>query len=962
MADGQVVYEIVGDASNVNKTVKQVTNNIQSESKKWDQAAGQATGSIEKSFSSMAGKIVASLAAAGVASTLINWGKAAIDAASDLAEVQNVVDTVFGDGANQIETWAKKAGQQFGLTETQAKKFTSTLGAMMKSSGLAGNEIINMSTDLAGLAADMASFYNLDFETAFEKIRSGISGETMPLKQLGINMSVANLEAFALAQGLKKTFSEMDQGEQTMLRYQYLMQATSDAQGDFAKTADGFANAQRRIESSMDSIKTSVGKILLPAVENAVAGIANFLSHIASGMMPEKTIFDEFNEAEIDTQTKLSEIQATYDSAKDLIKILKEIEQETVTLGDGTTISLDKLFADIGNIEKNGGDVRGYIESLGLDVDYVVEKYNEWKEATRQLTSLVPSLTNQIDAETGAIKGGTDALSKNLEEWKKNEENKVYWAEYYAKAEAVARAKGEQAGLQITAKARQLAAERAKQQYESALSGMNVAAGVDIETIDVSQIDNGVEKLQNLQNLENNYVRLQNEADQAQKKAADSANDLADAEALLADELKATKELTGETLELQKKKAEEAGDATKYAGKSAEEWKKALEGAPKAAEAIKAVTDYFKGVRDATEQAVNSTVKGFEKITTEYDALLQKQGELRKENGDAEMKYFTEVASLRKKFGESWMEDLQKLGEESKEWKELSDKEKEAYNALVKLKNEQKEVNDELERYSPKGMMESLESQKKFMQDYLDNLKKAREYGLSDELIASLSDGSTESASMLAGLVAGGKDAAKEVDALYQEVQSQKKGFVDSLTEQKLAADETFKGLVKTAQEAMDGLDMGEAAFKAMGSTVTGIAAGIRDHVPEVQQAVNELISALSPLTALGFSYGFNTGWFQLKLNGSNEKGLDYVPFDGYLSELHEGEGVLTAEENRIWQRFKNGDASGRNVDYETLGNVMRDNVHAGGNVYLDGRTVGQVLSGIQGQSYRNLQRSGWQG
>ena len=152
-ADGQVVFEITGDSRNVNQTIKKVTSDIQSESKKWDQAAGKATGDIEKSFATMAGNIVGSLAAAGIGSILLNWGKAAVDAASDLAEVQNVVDTVFGDGANQIENWAKKAGQQFGLTETQAKKFTSTLGAMMKSSGIAGNEITQMSTDLAGLVS-----------------------------------------------------------------------------------------------------------------------------------------------------------------------------------------------------------------------------------------------------------------------------------------------------------------------------------------------------------------------------------------------------------------------------------------------------------------------------------------------------------------------------------------------------------------------------------------------------------------------------------------------------------------------------------------------------------------------------------------------------------------------------------------------------------------------------------------
>jgi hypothetical protein len=273
MADGQVVFEIKGDASNVNQTVKQVTGNIQQESKKWDQAVSDATDSAGKSFSNW--KLAATAAVTAIGAALVNFGKQAIQTASDLQEVQNVVDTVFGSGANQIEAWAKKAGTQFGLTELQAKKFTSTLGAMMKSSGLAGDEIISMSTDLAGLAADMASFYNLDFETAFEKIRSGISGETMPLKQLGINMSVANLEAYALAQGLNKTFSEMSQGEQTMLRYQYLMQATSDAQGDFAKTADSFENAKRTITTALNTISatisTKIGVIVITILSPVTA-------------------------------------------------------------------------------------------------------------------------------------------------------------------------------------------------------------------------------------------------------------------------------------------------------------------------------------------------------------------------------------------------------------------------------------------------------------------------------------------------------------------------------------------------------------------------------------------------------------------------------------------------------------------------------------------------------------------
>ena len=163
--------------------------------------------------------------------------KQAIDYASDLAEVQNVVDVTFGNAAQQINEWSQAALKVYGINEVTAKQYTGTMGAMLKSSGLAGNAVVDMSMNLTALAADMASFYNLDTDVAFEKIRSGISGETEPLKQLGINMSVVNLEAYAMTQGITESYSEMSQAEQTALRYSYLLQATADAQGDFARTS-----------------------------------------------------------------------------------------------------------------------------------------------------------------------------------------------------------------------------------------------------------------------------------------------------------------------------------------------------------------------------------------------------------------------------------------------------------------------------------------------------------------------------------------------------------------------------------------------------------------------------------------------------------------------------------------------------------------------------------------------------
>ena len=211
-------------------------------------------------------------------SEFANFTKEGIDLASDLEEVQNVVDTTFGDGSNQIEQFAKSAATSFGMSELSAKQFTGTIGAMFKSMGIADDEIVNMSTGIAGLAGDMASFYNLAPDEAFEKLRSGISGETEPLKQLGINMSVANLEAYALAQGITTAYKNMSQAEQATLRYNYIMQATADAQGDFAKTSGSYANQQRILQLNIENLSASLGQKLLPTINGFTTALNGLLS------------------------------------------------------------------------------------------------------------------------------------------------------------------------------------------------------------------------------------------------------------------------------------------------------------------------------------------------------------------------------------------------------------------------------------------------------------------------------------------------------------------------------------------------------------------------------------------------------------------------------------------------------------------------------------------------------------
>ncbi len=226
------------------------------------------------------GRLAKAIGLVMIARKALDTIKTGIDYASDLAEVQNVVDVTFGSATEAINSWSKECLAAYGMNEVSAKRYAGTIGAMLKSSGLAGDAIVDMSKDMVGLAGDMASFYNLDLETAFEKIRSGISGETEPLKQLGINMSVANLEAYALSQGITTAYNEMSQAEQVMLRYNYLMSTTADAQGDFARTQDSYANQTRLLSESWLEFTGIMAEQLLPVLTTIVSWLNNIVAFL----------------------------------------------------------------------------------------------------------------------------------------------------------------------------------------------------------------------------------------------------------------------------------------------------------------------------------------------------------------------------------------------------------------------------------------------------------------------------------------------------------------------------------------------------------------------------------------------------------------------------------------------------------------------------------------------------------
>lgn len=194
---------------------------------------------------------------------LTDFGKSCLKLGSDLAEVQNVVDVTFPNMTAQVDKFAKSASQSFGLSETMAKRFTGTFGAMAKAFGFSEEQAYNMGSSLTKLAGDVASFYNLSQDEAYTKLKSVFTGETESLKDLGVVMTQTALDSYALANGFGKTTAKMSEAEKVALRYSFVQNQLAAAQGDFARTSGSWANQVRILTLQFDSLKAAIGQGLI---------------------------------------------------------------------------------------------------------------------------------------------------------------------------------------------------------------------------------------------------------------------------------------------------------------------------------------------------------------------------------------------------------------------------------------------------------------------------------------------------------------------------------------------------------------------------------------------------------------------------------------------------------------------------------------------------------------------------
>ena len=305
------------------------------------------------SIKSALGGIGKALAGIFAISKIMEFVKACTEMASDVQEVQNVVDTAFGDMKQDMEDFADTAIEKFGISALTAKRTGSTYMSMARGMGLVGEDASKMSLNLTALSADMASFYNQSQDVTALALNSVFTGETETLKKYGIVMTQVNLEEYARTKGITKSIQAMTQQEQTLLRYNYVMEQTRLAQGDFAKTGDSWANQTRKLSENFKELQVEFGKafvqigtLFVPILNKVIDGLkviaqlaqkaANWIAVMITGEELQTDTSDQIAQS-VENQEELTEaVEDTNKAVKNSTASFFEMNQISQATGNAT--------------------------------------------------------------------------------------------------------------------------------------------------------------------------------------------------------------------------------------------------------------------------------------------------------------------------------------------------------------------------------------------------------------------------------------------------------------------------------------------------------------------------------------------------------------------------------------------------------------------------------------------------
>lgn len=218
----------------------------------------------------------------GAAFAAVGYGmKQALDAAVDLGESANAVSVIFGEGSDAVLKFGKNSATAVGLSNAEFNQLAANTGAVLKATGKDMGVVADMTTELSVRAADMASVYNTDVQTAMNAIRSGLIGQSEPLRALGVIMTEAEVQAFALSSGIIETDRALTEQEKVLARYNFIMEQSNVVAGDFANTSDSLANQQRVLGAQFKDMQATLGAELIPVMQTVLQTIRPIIDSVA---------------------------------------------------------------------------------------------------------------------------------------------------------------------------------------------------------------------------------------------------------------------------------------------------------------------------------------------------------------------------------------------------------------------------------------------------------------------------------------------------------------------------------------------------------------------------------------------------------------------------------------------------------------------------------------------------------
>ena len=366
MAEQNLKINITGDSSKLKNALSSASSKLSS--------FGSKMQSVGKSLST---RLTLPLAVAG---------GAAVKFASDFQESMNKVDVAFGKSKEEVKDFAKTTLKQFGIAEGSALDMAALFGDMATSMGLNQSAAADMSTSLVGLAGDLASFKNIGIEQATTALAGVFTGETESLKRLGIVMTEANLKSFAMERGMNANIKTMTQAQKVALRYKFIMESTSNAQGDFGRTSGGAANQMRIFQESLKELSAKFGQVILPVFTKLVS--------FANGLL------QKFSELSPTTKKLIVVLAGIAAALGPVIYILGTLMTMAPAIGTALSVMMGPIGLIVAGltaisvvIYKNWAGIKSALVKIG---NYFIELYNNSLPIQLAVDSLIMNFKNML--------------------------------------------------------------------------------------------------------------------------------------------------------------------------------------------------------------------------------------------------------------------------------------------------------------------------------------------------------------------------------------------------------------------------------------------------------------------------------------------------------------------------------------------------------------------------------------